>query len=120
MTDQINKLHLYGIKACDTMKKAFAWLDAKKVAYEFHDYKKAGVPPGKLKEWAARAGWEKLANTRGPTWRKIPDAERANLTEARALALLEKSTSAIKRPIVETGQKLLVGFDPEEFTARLQ
>ena len=113
------KAKIYGIKNCDTMKKAFAWLDAKKIAYEFHDYKKAGVPPGKLKEWAGRAGWEKLANTRGPTWRKIPDAERTNLTEARVLALLEKNTSAIKRPIVEAGRNLLVGFDPEEFTARL-
>ena len=113
------KAKIYGIKNCDTMKKAFAWLDAKKIAYEFHDYKKAGVPPGKLKEWAGRAGWEQLANTRGPTWRKIPEAERANLTEARALALLEKNTSAIKRPIVEAGSKLLVGFDPDEFTARL-
>jgi len=101
------------------MKKAFAWLDGHKLAYEFHDYKKAGVPAGKLKEWAGRAGWEKLANTRGPTWRKIPEAERANLTEARALALLEKNTSAIKRPIVEAGAKLLVGFDPEEFSAKL-
>ena len=113
------KARIYGIKNCDTMKKAFAWLDAKKVAYEFHDYKKAGAPPGKLKGWAKQVGWEKLANTRGPTWRKIPEAERANLTEARALALLEKNTSAIKRPIVENGSSLLVGFDPEEFTARL-
>jgi arsenate reductase (glutaredoxin) len=112
-------LKIYGIKNCDTMKKAFAWLDAHKVAYEFHDYKKAGVPPGKLKEWAKRAGWEKLANTRGPTWRKIPEADRANLTEARALALLQQNTSAIKRPIVEAGSTLLVGFDPDEFKAKL-
>ena len=110
---------VYGIRNCDTMKKAFAWLDAHKIVYEFHDYKKVGVPPGKLKDWAGRAGWEKLANTRGPTWRKIPEAERANLTEARALALLATNTSAIKRPIVESGSKLLVGFDPEEFAAKL-
>ena len=110
---------VYGIRNCDTMKKAFAWLDARKVAYEFHDYKKAGVPPGKLKEWAKRAGWEKLANMRGPTWRKIPDDQRATLTEARALALLQKNTSAIKRPIVESGGALLVGFDPNEFKANL-
>ena len=101
------------------MKKAFAWLDSRKVAYEFDDYKKAGVPPGKLKEWAKRAGWEKLANTRGPTWRKIPEADRANLPEARALALLEKNTSAIKRPIVEAGSDLLVGFAPDEFSSKL-
>jgi len=97
------------------MKKAFAWLDAKRIAYDFHDYKKQGVPPGKLKEWAARAGWEKLANSRGPTWRKIPEAQRANPNERRTLALLEKNSSAIKRPIVEAGRTLLVGFDPEEF-----
>ena len=113
------KAKIYGIKNCDTMKKAFAWLEARKIAYEFHDYKKAGVPPGKLKQWAGRAGWEKLANTRGPTWRKIPEAERVNLTEARALALLEKNTSAIKRPIVEAGSRLLVGFDPENYAAEL-
>ena len=113
------KATVYGIKNCDTMKKAFAWLDGRKIAYDFHDYKKAGVPPGKLKEWAKRAGWEKLANTRGPTWRKIPEAQRADLTEARALALLEKNSSAIKRPVVESGATLLVGFDPEEFKASL-
>ncbi len=102
------------------MKKAFAWLDARKIAYEFHDYKKGGVPPGKLKDWAARTGWEKLANTRGPTWRRIPETQRANLTEARALALLQEHTSAIRRPVVEAGAKLLVGFDPVEFSSVLK
>lgn len=110
---------VYGIRNCDTMKKAFAWLDARKIAYEFHDYKKAGVPPGKLKDWAGRAGWETLANTRGPTWRKIPEAQRQNLTEARAIALLEANPSAIKRPVVESGKVLLIGFDPEAFAAKL-
>jgi arsenate reductase len=114
------KAVVYGIKNCDTMKKAFAWLEANKVAYEFHDYKKAGVPAGKLKAWAKKAGWEKIANTRGPTWRKIPEAQRANLTETRALALLDANSSAIKRPIVEAGSALLVGFDAEEFAARLR
>ena len=111
---------IYGIRNCDTMKKAFAWLDAKKIAYDFHDYKKEGVPPGKLEEWAGRAGWEKLANTRGPTWRRIPEAQRANLTQASALALLAQNTSAIRRPVVEAGSKLLVGFDPAEFEATLR
>jgi arsenate reductase len=114
------KPKIYGIRNCDTMKKAFAWLDARKIAYEFHDYKKDGVPPGKLKDWAARAGWEKLANTRGPTWRKIPEAQRENLTETRVLALLAQNTSAIKRPIVEAGSKLLIGFDPEEYSIALR
>jgi arsenate reductase len=109
------KATVYGIRNCDTMKKAFAWLDARKVAYDFHDYKKAGVPPGKLKAWAAKVGWEKLANTRGPTWRKIPDAQKANIEKA-----LEANASAIRRPIVETGGELLVGFDPEAFKAALR
>jgi arsenate reductase (glutaredoxin) len=113
------KIRVYGIRNCDTMKKAFAWLEARKIAYEFHDYKKDGVPPGKLATWAGRAGWEKLANTRGPTWRKIPQALRDNLTEARALALLQAHSSAIRRPVVEAGSKLLVGFDPAEFDALL-
>jgi arsenate reductase len=108
------KVTLYGIRNCDTMKKAFAWLDSNRIAYEFHDYKTAGAPPDKLKAWAGRVGWEKLANTRGPTWRKIPDARKANLNEPRALALLAAHTSAIKRPIIEAGPKLLVGFDPDE------
>jgi arsenate reductase len=114
------KPKIYGIRNCDTMKKAFAWLDARKIAYEFHDYKKDGVPPGKLKDWAARAGWEKLDITRGTTWRKIPEAQRENLTETRVLALLAQNTSAIKRPIVEAGSKLLIGFDPEEYSIALR
>jgi len=114
------KPRVYGIRNCDTMKKAFAWLEAEGVAYEFHDYKKGGVPPGKLKEWARSVGWEKLANTRGPTWRRIPEDQRANLTEARALSLLEANSSAIRRPVVEAGAKLLVGFDPEAFRAAMR
>ena len=114
------KTKIYGIRNCDTMKKAFAWLDARKIAYEFHDYKKEGVPPGKLEEWAGRAGWETLANTRGPTWRKIPEAQREKLTKTRVLALLAANTSAIKRPIVEAGSKLLVGFDPDQYASTLR
>jgi arsenate reductase len=107
---------VYGIRNCDTMKKAFAWLDGRKVAYEFHDYKKAGVPPGKLEAWAKQVGWQTLANTRGPTWRKIPEAKKTNLDEARALALLAQNPSAIRRPIVESGSRLLVGFDAEAYS----
>lgn len=106
---------VYGIRNCDTMKKAFAWLDAHRVAYEFHDYKKAGVPAGKLKAWAERVGWEKLANTRGPTWRKIPDRQKADIEKA-----LEAHASAIKRPVVEAGGALLVGFDADEFSRALR
>ena len=114
------RARIYGIKNCDTMKKAFAWLDSHGVEYEFHDYKKAGVPPGKLKAWAKQAGWEALANMRGPTWRKIPDADKAGLDEKKMLTLLETHSSAIKRPVVEAGAKVLVGFDPEEFGRTLR
>jgi len=110
---------IYGIRNCDTMKKAFAWLDARGVAYDFHDYKKGGVPKGKLKAWSVSGGFERLANTRGTTWRKIPEAARANLTEAKMISLLEANTSAIRRPIVETGETLLVGFDPAAFEKML-
>ncbi len=113
------KVRVYGIRNCDTMKKAFTWLEKHGVEYDFHDYKKAGVPEGKLEAWAKRAGWEKLANTRGPTWRKIPEPRRTDLNEARALKLLEENSSAIKRPVVEAGSTLLVGFDEKEFAKLL-
>ena len=108
-------VRIYGIKNCDTMKKAFALLEKRKVDYEFHDYKKAGVPAGKLAAWAKQVGWEKLANTRGPTWRKIADSRKAGLDEAKALSLLQENPSAIKRPIVESADRLLVGFDDKQF-----
>ena len=114
------KVTIYGIRNCDTMKKAFAWLDKHKVDYVFHDYKKEGAPTGKLKAWSKQVGWEKLANSRGPTWRKIPEAERENLNEAKALALLEKNTSAIKRPVIEVGATLLVGFDEAAFAKAMK
>lgn len=114
------QVKIYGIKNCDTMKKAFVWLAKNGVEYDFHDYKKAGVPPGKLKAWAKQAGWEALANTRGPTWRKIPETQRANLTAAKMFALLEAHSSAIRRPIVEADGKLLVGFDQAEFARALK
>ncbi len=109
------KVVIYGIKNCDTMKKAFAWLQGRGVEYQFHDYKKDGVSGDHLKAWSKRAGWETLLNTRGTTWRKIPETERAGLDEARALKLLEKYPSAIKRPLVEAGAALLVGFDSADF-----
>jgi arsenate reductase len=108
-------VRIYGIKNCDTMKKAFASLDSRQLAYEFHDYKVLGVAPEKLEQWAAQVGWEKLVNSRGTTWRKIPDARKAGLDQAKALKLLAENPSAIRRPIVEAGERLLVGFDPMEF-----
>ena len=102
------------------MKKAFTWLESKQIAYDFHDYKKAGVPMDRLKDWSKREGWEKLANTRGITWRKIPEGDRENLNESRVLKLLEKYPSAIKRPVVEAGSHLLFGFDADEYEKNIK
>jgi len=104
---------IYGIKNCDTMKKARAWLDAKDVAYDFHDYKTAGIAKDRLKGWADKLGWETLLNRAGTTFKKLPEADREGLTEKKALALMLAQPSMIKRPVLEQGGKLLVGFKPE-------
>lgn len=104
---------IYGIKNCDTMKKARAWLDARGVPYDFHDYKTAGIAKEKLKGWSDRLGWETLLNRAGTTFRKLPDADREGLTEKKALALMLAQPSMIRRPVLEAGGKLLVGFKPE-------
>jgi arsenate reductase len=104
---------IYGIKNCDTMKKARAWLDGHGVAYDFHDYKTAGIGKEKLKAWSDQVGWETLLNRAGTTFRKLPDAEKEGLNEGKALALMLAQPSMIKRPVLEQGSKLLVGFKPE-------
>jgi len=104
---------IYGIKNCDTMKKARAWLDEHKVAYEFHDYKTSGVDGGRLQGWAKTVGWETLLNKAGTTFRKLPDADKVGLDEAKAIDLMLAQPSMIKRPVLEVGGKLLVGFKPE-------
>jgi len=106
---------IYGIKNCDTMKKAFAWLDKHGVAYDFHDYKKLGVSKAQLAKWCKEAGWEKVINRAGPTFRKLPDAARENLTQAKAIELMIGNPSMIKRPIVESDGVLEVGFKPERY-----
>ena len=113
-------LTIYGIKNCDTMKKAFAWLEGHGIAYAFHDYKKLGADEALLKKWAVRAGWEKLINTRGPSFRKLPPEKQASLTEKKAFALMLENPSMIKRPILETGKTLLVGFDADEYAKKLK
>ena len=104
---------LYGIRNCDTVKKARAWLDAASVAYDFHDYKTAGVDPDRLRGWVDRLGWETLLNRAGTTFRKLPDADKAGLDAERAMALMRAQPSMIKRPVVEQGETLLVGFRPD-------
>ena len=104
---------IYGIKNCDTMKKARAWLDTHGVAYEFHDYKAAGVGKDKLKQWSDKLGWETLLNRAGTTFKKLSDADKEGLTEKKALELMLAQPSMIKRPVLEIGGKLLVGFKPD-------
>ena len=106
---------IYGIKNCDTMKKARAWLDAHAVAYAFHDYKAAGIDRPRLEGWVGKVGWETLLNRAGTTFRKLPDADKAGLDEARAITLMLAQPSLIKRPVLERGGELLVGFKPEAY-----
>ncbi len=108
---------IYGIKNCDTMKKARAWLDGKGVTYEFHDYKVSGVARGALEGWAGKVGWEMLLNRAGTTFRKLPDKDKEGLSEKKAIALMLAQPSMIKRPVLETGAALLVGFKPEQYAA---
>jgi Spx/MgsR family transcriptional regulator len=108
---------IYGIKNCDTMKKAFTWLDKNGVAYDFHDYKKSGVTKAALTKWCKAAGWETVLNRAGTTFRKLPDADRENLTEAKAIAQMIAQPSMIKRPVVETDGAIEIGFKPERYAA---
>ena len=111
---------VFGIKNCDTMKKAMNWLSEQGIAYEFIDYKKAGVAASHLADWNARAGWEKLLNTRGLMWKKLSDEERAAVDAQKALKLMAQYPALIKRPVLDTGKKLLVGFAPETYAAELK
>jgi arsenate reductase len=104
---------IYGIKNCDTMKKARGWLDGHGVAYGFHDYKTEGIARDTLKRWADELGWETLLNRAGTTFRKLPDSDKEGLNERKALALMLAQPSMIKRPVLDLGGKLLVGFKPE-------
>ena len=102
------------------MKKAFAWLEGNGVAYTLHDYKKLGVPEDKLKGWIKQAGWERVLNTKGKTFRDLPAARQQGLDDAKAAALMVEFPSAIKRPVLDTGQKILLGFDPAEYQTALK
>ncbi|MEQ1820820.1 MAG: ArsC family reductase [Terricaulis sp.] len=106
---------IYGIKNCDTMKKARTWLDDHGVAYAFHDYKAEGIDKASLERWAKVVGWEILLNRAGTTFRKLPDAQRESVTEKKAIALMLEQPSMIKRPVLDAGGMLLVGFKPEAY-----
>jgi Spx/MgsR family transcriptional regulator len=111
------KTVIYGIRNCDTMKKARAWLESHRIAHEFHDYKTAGIDADRLAAWVKQVGWEVLLNRAGTTFRKLPDPARENLTEAKAIRLMLEQPSMIKRPVLERGKTLLVGFSPEKYSA---
>ena len=106
---------IYGIKNCDTMKKARSWLDAHEIAYTFHDYKTAGIDRARLEAWADEAGWEVLLNRAGTTFKKLPADEKEGITAKRAISLMLAQPSMIKRPVLDAAGKLLIGFKPAEY-----
>ncbi|ESQ76253.1 arsenate reductase [Asticcacaulis sp. AC402] len=106
-------LTVYGIPNCDTMKKAFDWLKARGVAYQFHDYKQSGIGVAKLKAWSAKAGWEKVLNKASTTFKDLPPEAKVDLTEAKAIKLMIAQPSMIKRPLIEIGDQVLTGFRPD-------
>lgn len=112
-------IDFYGIPNCDTVKKARKWLEAEGVDYTFHDYKKEGADSARLGEWADIVGWEVLLNTRGTTYRKLPEGDRTDIDRHKAIALMSEHPSMIKRPVVEYPGGLLVGFKPEDWQAAL-
>jgi arsenate reductase len=114
---------MYGIKNCDTIKKARAWLDTRGIAYAFHDYKTAGLDRKQLEDWTRELGWEPLVNRAGTTFKKLPDADKTNLDEPKALTLMLANPSMVKRPVlaIHSGSKtrLLVGFSPDAYATAL-
>jgi arsenate reductase len=114
---KIDPVTIYGIKNCDTMKKARAWLDARGIAYAFHDYKSAGIDRARLDGWAKAVGWETLLNRAGTTFRALPESRKAGLDAGRAIALMLAQPAMIKRPVLTVGHRVLVGFKPEQYAA---
>lgn len=110
---------IYGIKACDTMKKARAWLDGRGLAYAFHDYKALGIDRPRLEQWIGKVGWEVLLNRSGTTFRALPDAAKLGLDAEKAIGLMVAQPSMIKRPVLDLGERLLVGFKPEIYEGAL-
>ncbi|MBU1313349.1 MAG: ArsC family reductase [Alphaproteobacteria bacterium] len=108
---------IYGIKACDTMKKARTWLDDHGVAYHFHDYKTEGIDRTRLEQWVGAAGWETVLNRAGTTFRKLDEAAKADLDRDRAIALMLEQPSMIKRPVLQADGRIIVGFKPEIYAS---
>ena len=106
---------LYGIRNCDTVRKARTWLDARGVDYDFHDYKSAGIDRSRLAAWTGELGWDKVLNRSGTTFRKLPDAEKEGLDEVRAIGLMLAQPSMIRRPLLDLGDRRMIGFDEEAY-----
>jgi Spx/MgsR family transcriptional regulator len=106
---------IYGIKNCDTMKKARGWLESQKIAHDFHDYKAAGIDKATLEGWVRKVGWQVLINRAGTTFGKLPDADKEDITEKKAIALMLAQPSMIKRPVLDAEGRLTVGFKPAEY-----
>lgn len=109
-------IKIYGIANCDTIKKARTWLNDNGIEYEFHDYKKLGVPEKQLTSWVKQLGWETLLNKRGTTWRKLDDSVKDSVDEASAIEIMLENPSIIKRPVLVSGKTLLVGFKADEYS----
>jgi arsenate reductase (glutaredoxin) len=108
---------IYGIRNCDTMKKARDWLDRHGISYRFHDYKTEGIDRAHLEAWSSEAGWDVVLNRTGTTFRALPDDQRASLTEEKAIDLMLAQPSMIKRPVLETDGKLSIGFRPDDYAS---
>ena len=106
---------IYGIRNCDTMKKAMRWLDEHNIEYRFHDYRKQGIDRTQLEGWEEEIGWEILLNRRGMLWRKLPQSTRENINRERALQIMQANPGIIKRPLLDLGDKRIVGFSPDEY-----
>jgi Spx/MgsR family transcriptional regulator len=112
---------VYGIPNCDTIKKTLNWLKENKISYVFHDYKKSAITKTKLEQWSKKVGWEVLVNKKGTTWRKLPKEEQEKITnQATVIKLMMENNSLIKRPVVEAGEKLLIGFNETDFIKQLK
>ncbi|MBA4223774.1 ArsC family reductase [Bosea sp. (in: a-proteobacteria)] len=108
---------LYGIKNCDTMKKAWSWLDAHNIAYAFHDYRVSGIDKARLEAWCRELGWEKVLNKASTTFRELPEADRQSLDETKAIALMLAQPTMIKRPVLDLGDRRILAFKPDVYQA---
>ena len=106
---------LYGIKNCDSVKKARRWLEKNQLDYQFHDFREDGLSPTQVKAWVKELGWETLLNTRGTTWRKLPERQRSNVNQQKAIDLMLEQPAMIKRPVLKLGKKYYVGFKPDQY-----